>query len=184
MKLSLYMAALLAIACTSCADNTGTKITKIIKKNLEDSAFANNLQVHLLEVSKPTLTRLTERGYIDFVYWELNGALIAFRPSIQKAEENAQNSLQTDKLTGHVQPATQGYIDEFDRLRLINTQYSDRLIRLGKQDADAQVLKYYKAKVLVKATLGNQNLLDSITYILDDNLAIINYRDSLPRKPY
>nr|DAP95363.1 MAG TPA: Protein involved in gliding motility 9 Secretion System Type.5A [Caudoviricetes sp.] len=183
--LLLALIALMAVACTSQYERNLQKMERIIKKQIEDEAFKNNMKVELLEfkvVSYDTINEnvldtfrmITNQSKIDF-YAERH------RELLKEAKDKyymagLASSLNAPDMAKHD-------FDEAEDLAAEVRKIADSLVKYIQIDSTLRAKiesrksssELYRMKAFIKATItakdgSTNNVMDSIYYIFDENL--------------
>lgn len=183
--LLLALIALMAVACTSQYERNLQKMERIIKKQIEDEAFKNNMKVELLEfkvVSYDTINEnvldtfrmITNQSKIDFYAERHRELLKEVKDKYYMA--GLASSLNAPDMAKHD-------FDEAEDLAAEVRKIADSLVKYIQIDSTLRAKiesrksssELYRMKAFIKATItakdgSTNNVMDSIYYIFDENL--------------
>ena len=180
--LLLALIALMAVACTSQYERNLQKMERIIKKQIEDEAFKNNMKVELLEFKVVSYDTINENVLDTFrMITKIDFYAERHRELLKEAKDKyymagLASSLNAPDMAKHD-------FDEAEDLAAEVRKIADSLVKYIQIDSTLRAKiesrksssELYRMKAFIKATItakdgSTNNVMDSIYYIFDENL--------------
>lgn len=176
--LALFLLALI-IACA----NPIEKVEKAIYQYFEDYAFKNNIEIKTLEISGLTLNEVGENYFDTLKLIDIGRKLARAEKLVSTSTELLDSQTRLLRLYGSLDRGLYQNAKEdvektlakgrlyLDTLKMVTLQ--DSIIRNRIELRKSDPPKYYKARFLLKLSLGGENLLDTSVFLLNKKLEVL-----------
>lgn len=185
VAVGLYLLSLLFTSCQSDTERNTQKLTDAIRERFENFAFKENRKVSLLQISDVRYT-MVGQNHIDTLilmdciqrqdkYLELFNDNIKLVKNYQEMTRLA-GELGNQTMVDCYKDSAGDYLDKAaafkDSMAYYNKQ--DSIVREKIKSHGIQKAEYFKTKFLCKATIGDENILDTVAMIFDKNYQFVN----------
>lgn len=172
-------------SCKSKEEKIRDELTKAIRQNIEDVAFKNNQKVKLLEISSLSFSEVGQRSIDTIRYIHTIGVFTALGKKAEALYDVANTRIKLARLYKDAGMSRSLYLEKaneaqkfVDERAVVNDSmdiYKKEIDQLGiKMKAGSSDPKnYYKTKALIKATIGEQNTLDTVYCYFDKKYKFI-----------